>query len=176
MFIPDMYYKDVFSINYNKLKSEGIKVLIFDLDNTIRDINETIKELKEYQTRNDIKELFKELKNDFRIFIVSNNISPKKVEFYANHYEVEFVTSARKPFHRGFKKVLKVAKKNEMCAIGDQMLTDIWAAKTFGIKSVLVDRFGTCDAVFTLINRKIENMIMKKYEKNEVFKKGQYYD
>ena len=30
-----MYQKDIFSINYDKLKKIGIKVLVYDLDNTI---------------------------------------------------------------------------------------------------------------------------------------------
>ena len=32
--IPDMYQKDIFHINYKKLKKSGITCLIFDLDNT----------------------------------------------------------------------------------------------------------------------------------------------
>lgn len=176
MFVPDMYFKDVFSINYERLKELGIKVLLFDLDNTIRDINETINELKEYKTREDVKELFKRLKKDFRVVIVSNNASPKKVEFYAKYYDVDFITGACKPFHRGFKKALAFAKKEELCAIGDQLLTDILGAKTFGIKVVLVDRLGMKDAVFTLFNRKIESLIMKKYQKKGLFQKGKYYE
>ena len=34
-YIPSMYKKSIFDINYDKLKSIGIKCLIFDLDNTI---------------------------------------------------------------------------------------------------------------------------------------------
>ena len=34
-FKPNKYYKDIYSINYNKLKEEGIKCLVFDLDNTL---------------------------------------------------------------------------------------------------------------------------------------------
>ena len=34
-FIPDMYQKSIFTINYKKLKKRGIKCLLFDLDNTM---------------------------------------------------------------------------------------------------------------------------------------------
>ena len=34
-FKPDMYKKDIFEIDYQKLKDKGIKCLIFDLDNTL---------------------------------------------------------------------------------------------------------------------------------------------
>ena len=39
-YVPDMYQKDIFSINYDTLLSRGIKLLIFDLDNTIALVNE----------------------------------------------------------------------------------------------------------------------------------------
>ena len=34
-FKPDMYKKDIYEINYEKLQDLGIKYLFFDLDNTI---------------------------------------------------------------------------------------------------------------------------------------------
>ena len=33
-YIPDAYQKSIYTINYNKLKDNGIKCLLFDLDNT----------------------------------------------------------------------------------------------------------------------------------------------
>ena len=33
--IPDMYKKNIYEINYEKLKKMGKKYLFFDLDNTI---------------------------------------------------------------------------------------------------------------------------------------------
>ena len=34
-YIPDLYQKNIYEINYKNLTSRGIKFLIFDLDNTI---------------------------------------------------------------------------------------------------------------------------------------------
>ena len=34
---PNLYYKDIFSINYNYLIDNNIKYLLFDIDNTIGD-------------------------------------------------------------------------------------------------------------------------------------------
>ena len=33
-FYPDAYQKSIYTINYDKLKENGIKCLLFDLDNT----------------------------------------------------------------------------------------------------------------------------------------------
>ena len=38
-YLPDIYKKSIFDINYKKLKEESIKCLIFDLDNTIAKID-----------------------------------------------------------------------------------------------------------------------------------------
>ena len=35
LYKPDMYKKDIYSIDYKKLKSYGIKCILFDLDNTL---------------------------------------------------------------------------------------------------------------------------------------------
>ena len=41
-FKPNQYYKSIFDINYDLLKSNNIKVLIFDLDNTIMTVDEDL--------------------------------------------------------------------------------------------------------------------------------------
>ena len=32
LFVPDMYQKSIYTINYKKLKKQGIKCLLFDLN------------------------------------------------------------------------------------------------------------------------------------------------
>ena len=45
-FLPDMYQENIFKINYKKLKKQGIKCLLFDLDNTISPAKEVVLENK----------------------------------------------------------------------------------------------------------------------------------
>ena len=49
LFIPDVYQQSIYTINYKKLKKNGIKCLLFDLDNTIAPykINEPDQNVKE---------------------------------------------------------------------------------------------------------------------------------
>ena len=42
IFIPDIYQKSIYDINYNKLKKAGIKCILFDLDNNILNIQKRI--------------------------------------------------------------------------------------------------------------------------------------
>ena len=66
IFIPKMYQKNIFTINYNKLKQAGIKLLIFDLDNTLGSIDETV-------INEDTKNFLTNLATNFQIVIASNS-------------------------------------------------------------------------------------------------------
>ena len=48
LLIPDVYQKSIYSINYKKLKKNGIKCLLFDLDNTIVPCKEKEPDQKNY--------------------------------------------------------------------------------------------------------------------------------
>ena len=48
LYVPDVYKKSIYDINYNLLKEKGIKCLLFDLDNTlvpynIKEVNDKLK-------------------------------------------------------------------------------------------------------------------------------------
>ena len=36
IFIPDVYQKSIYTINYEKLYEDGIRCLLFDLDNIVK--------------------------------------------------------------------------------------------------------------------------------------------
>ncbi len=167
---PNMYQKDIQSIPYQKLKKMGIKCLIFDLDNTIALIDQ--KKITE-----ETKKLLTDLKKDFIIVIISNNIK-SRVQSYANYLDCDFVATAMKPLSRGFRKIKKKYhfQKDEMCMIGDQIVTDIYGGNRYGMFTVLVDPLGEKDLKITSINRFIERKILNDYQKKNIMKKGEYYE
>ena len=167
---PDIYQKNIFDINYNKLYKNKIKCLIFDLDNTLALIDE--KKCPE-KTR----ELVMDLKKKFKVVIISNNIE-KRIFPYKEELELDAVSLAMKPLTVGLSKIKKKYRlnKSEMVMIGDQLLTDVLSAKLYGIKSCLVEPLGKKDLKITGLNRKIEDIILKKYEKNKIFERGKFYE
>ena len=100
-FYPNMYQKSIHNINYKKLKKIGIKCLVFDLDNTIALIDQ-------HMITDETKNLLINLKNDFQVVIISNNIT-KRVKTYANYLDCDFVANATKPLSKGYKKIKKKA-------------------------------------------------------------------
>ena len=42
LYVPDIYQENIYKINYDNLLSRGIKCLLFDLDNTLVTIRESL--------------------------------------------------------------------------------------------------------------------------------------
>ena len=170
-FIPDIYQKSIYDIDYKKLKKNGIKCLIFDLDNTIAPIN-----VKKPTKK--LKDLIEELKDmKFKIIIVSNSLK-SRVEPFKDLLCVDSAYLSCKPLKKKYKKIMKIYhfKENQIASIGDQLLTDIWGVNKMNFVSILVNPIGTTDYALTKINRIIEPFIYKKLEKRELLKKGKYYE
>lgn len=170
-FVPDMYQKSVFTINYNKLKSNGIKCLLFDLDNTLvpPSINEPTDK---------VKELFIELKDmGFKIIIVSNS-GKKRLAPFKEQLHVDCSASSMKPSKKKFIKIMNLLNYNisEIAMIGDQFMTDILGGNRVGIFTILVNPISKKDFYFTVPNRKLESFIVKKLSKKGLFTRGVYYE
>lgn len=169
IFRPKMYKKNIFEIDYQKLKDLGITCLVFDLDNTLGLIDHK-------RCPRNSKKLIKELQKDFLVLISSNN-TRDRIEPYLKDLGIGGVAWSMKPSTRGLSKIKKLynLKKKEMCMIGDQIVTDVLAGNRFKIYTVLVDPLGDKDLKITGINRKLEAKIVKRYEKKGLFERGKYY-
>lgn len=169
IFKPDIYKKSIFDIDYQKLKDEGIKCLIFDLDNTLGLIEHKRCPLKS-------KRLINKLKKDFLIVICSNN-TLKRIKPYVEELDIYGASFSLKPSIKGLFTIRRKynLKKCEMVMIGDQIVTDIFSGNRFGIKTILVDPMGEKDLKITSLNRKIEKLIVNNYKKKGLFERGKYY-
>ena len=168
--IPTMYQKSIYDINYNKLKDNGIKCLLFDLDNTCvgyHDNNPT----------KELKELFLNLTNmDFKVILFSN--SPSKILNYFSTLDIELHPSSKKPFKKSFQGILEKYQyqAKEVYIIGDQLFTDILGANRVGINSCLVDPLTDDDLIFTKISRGGEALVYNEFARKKILKRGKYYE
>ena len=153
-YIPKLYKKDVCNVNYKLLESLGIKCLIFDLDNTLMGIDD------EYPS-DKVCDLIKILKKKFEIWILSNNSDRKRLDKVANVLKIDYISNYN---------------PNEVCIIGDQIMTDILGGNKLGIYTVLLEPIGVKDLKITSINRILEKRNIAKMEKLGVFKKGEFYE
>ena len=169
-YLPKQYYKDICSVSYDKLKQNGITCLLFDLDNTLATMEETMPNQK-------VKDLFEMLKKDFQIVIVSNSFK-KRVLPFATILGVDYIAFAKKPFGFSIRKIMKKYNVTpaQIAIIGDQFMTDMALGNKKGIWTIFVDALGLKDLKVTSFNRKLENKIMKKYQQQQLFERGDYYE
>ena len=167
--IPDMYKKNIYEINYEKLKKMGKKYLFFDLDNTI------ISYLQNKPTKEN-KILFDKLKKmGFEVFIFSNSPS-NRLEPFEKELNVKAFSESMKPLKKGYKKVLNMYDKDKCVFIGDQIMTDVIGAKRNGLYVIFIDRINNKEPIYTKFWRFFEFFVLKRYERKKYLVKGKYYD
>lgn len=170
-FMPDEYQKSIYTIDYKKLKTIGIRCLLFDLDNTLVPC-------KVDKPTKKVKDLFAELEEmGFKVIIISNS-SKKRLTPFKEGLNVDTAALALKPRKDKYEKIIKEynLKTIEIAAIGDQLVTDILGANKMGIRSILVNPISNVDFFATYFNRFLEKRIMKLLEKKDLFKKGEYFE
>lgn len=168
--IPKMYAKDIYSLDYDFLKKKKITNLIFDIDNTILPVNDV-------SVSATLKEFFKKIeKKGFNICILSNNNKDRVIPV-AKELETGYLFKADKPYRKAFDRALVAldANKQTTAMIGDQMLTDIKGANEYGIYSILVEPVSDKYDIKTGTSRILQNLMMKRLEKNNNFKRYDYY-
>lgn len=171
MYIPDIYQKSIYAIDYQKLTNRGIKCLLFDLDNTMVPISMKAPNKK-------LKDFVHELKQKgFKVIIFSNS-NKKRLLPFKNELEVDCSASSNKPKPKKFLQVLKIYgyAVSEVAIIGDQLLTDVLGGNRVGITTILVNPISTKDFFWTRFSRRKEAKIMQKLRDNDLFTKGRYYE
>ena len=144
LFIPDVYAQSIYTINYKKLKKNGIKCLLFDLDNTIASY-------KTKEPDQKVKELIARLEEDFKVIIISNS-NKNRLRPFKEKLNIDVAFSSKKPLKGKYKKILSLYKFriDEVACIGDQLLTDILGANRMGFTSILVNRVAKYEMFFIL--------------------------
>ena len=131
-FKPDIEASSVYEVDFDRLFDEGIRGLIFDIDNTLvahdAPCNEKSDEL-----------MSKLLNKGFKIFILSNN-DEDRVKLFVENIKIDYIHKAGKPSVKNYDAALEKMdlKKEETVAIGDQLFTDCLGAKNAGIKFIKV--------------------------------------
>lgn len=170
VYVPDIYQENIYKIDYEILKSRGIKCLFFDLDNTLVKIKEVI-------PREETKELFSQLKEQgFKILITSNSISTR-VKPFAEELKIDYISSCKKPRINKIEQYIKSSKfgLDEIAIIGDSMIDDVVCGNTIGITTILLDQISKMEFPIARLKRIKEKKIQKKLRDKNLFTKGRYY-
>lgn len=155
---PNLIVNQVTCITPGQLKIWDVQGLILDIDNTLTTHDNPIP--------NDGVAAWLSLMQDsgMKMIVLSNN-SKERVEPFAKVLGLDFISNGKKPLHSGFKRCEEALgiSCQDLCMIGDQLLTDIWGGRMAGCKTVLVRPIQLEDMIFFKAKRSLERVILKNF-------------
>ena len=119
-FYPESYVASAYTIDFEKMYEEGVRGLIFDIDNTLVPHGAP--------ADNRAVGLFARLREiGFDTCLISNNQEPR-VKPFADGVGSRYVHDAHKPSTKNYKKAMELMGTDERTTvfIGDQLFTDVW--------------------------------------------------
>ena len=131
-FFPEKETRSTYLIPYRRLYKQGIRGIIFDIDNTLVP--------PDAPADRRCMALFRILhRMGFRTCVVSNN-NQERVRAFAEKAGTSYVASALKPLRKGYEEAMELmgTVPENTLSVGDQIFTDIWGANRLGIHSILV--------------------------------------
>lgn len=157
LFKPTLAFNTILDVTPNILKKMGVSGLILDVDNTLTTHDNP-------RPADGVLDWIAMIKqHGYKLIILSNNTA-ERVKPFADMLGLSFVPDGGKPLRRGYKQAVCElgVPKNKVCAIGDQIFTDILGANLTGIKSVFVFPIEPESSAFFKIKRTAERPFLPK--------------
>ena len=158
--VPEYRFDHFNDVTAEFLVSIGVHGVLLDIDNTLEPYEHSL------PGEHVIKWLESLEAVGIRTAIVSNN-DANRVELFNKKIGMPAYSKAGKPFAKNLKKAMADigTTTNNTIFMGDQILTDVWAAHNAGIRAILVPPINDRKDVLTRFKRVLEKPILKKYEK-----------
>ena len=159
-FYPGAYLESAYEIPYETYYREGIRGVIFDIDNT----------LVPHGAPADLRaaELFARLREaGFHTCLLSNNKKPRVAPF-AGAVGSEYICKAGKPGRAGYREAMRRMGTSERSTlfVGDQLFTDVYGANRLGIRTVLVRPIHPKEEIQNVLKRKLERIVLWFYRRS----------
>lgn len=160
---PDYYVGTVFDIDLDLLWSTGIRSLLLDLDNTIVAFQDSLPSAAIHDWVGVAQ------RKGFGVCIVSNSYRGR-VQLVGDALGIPYVHMAKKPFRIGVVAAVGMLSglPGETIMIGDQIFTDVLAARLAGVKALLVDPITQKDFFMTKIYRTFEYFVKRNLVKERM--------
>lgn len=160
-FFPDATAKSTYDIDFEALYAQGIRGILFDIDNTLVPHGAPADARAEA--------LFARLKAiGFNCCLISNNKEARVLMFNKN-INVNYIYNAHKPSRTGYEQAMKLmgTNKTNTVFIGDQLFTDVYGAKRTGIRNILVSPIHPKEEIQIVFKRKLEKIVLYFYKKQK---------
>jgi len=143
-YVPDVYQKNIYLIDYSRLLRAGVKLISFDVDDTVAMMEEPIPPEKTVR-------LFRRLKGmGFQLVLMSNNKSKMRSNIFSSILNTDYISNAGKPGEDAFRECQNLyylqhhewIQPQQMAHVGNNLIKDIGGGNAFGEITCLVRRMG----------------------------------
>lgn len=158
--VPEYKFDKFNDVTAEFLLSLGIKGVLLDIDNTLEPYEHALPGEHVLLWLKSLSD------NGIRTAIVSNN-NRERVELFNKEIGMPAYAKAGKPFKKNLLKAMSDigTDSSNTAFIGDQILTDVWAAHNAGLLAILVPPINDKRDIFTRFKRWLEKPIQKKYDR-----------
>ena len=132
---PHVFVPDVTHITPALLKELGVAGLLLDIDGTLM-------ETRDAMPAQPVLDWLEEMKSaGVALYILSNNRHRDRVQAFAQAVDLPWQNLAGKPGKRGFYLAAERLglPPEKLALVGDQTFTDMWGARRWGCKGILVE-------------------------------------
>lgn len=160
--MPDYRFSTFNEATPQFLASIGVRGIILDIDNTLEPYEHP-------EPGEHVIAWIEELRRvGISAAIVSNN-EKERVELFNKELGLSAYYKAKKPFKKNILNAIADMNISRDGAIlmGDQIFTDVWAARNAGIRAILVPPINDKRDFFTKFKRLLERPILFRYERRK---------
>lgn len=131
--LPDYYFGDIYQITPEFLLGIGARAVIADIDNTLVTYDDP-------EPTEDVLRWFDKLRGaGLRVAFVSNN-TPERVGRFCASLDCFASADSGKPSVKAYRRAAEAlgVEIRDCAVVGDQLFTDVLAAKRLGMKALIV--------------------------------------
>lgn len=161
LFYPNDDVSSTYRIDFARLYEEGIRGVIFDIDNTLVPHGEPADEQS--------LALFAHLRGlGMKTCLISNNKEPR-VKPFAQAVGSIYVSDSHKPSVKNYRLAMERMGTNESNTVfvGDQLFTDVFGANRAGIYSILVQPIHPKEEIQIVLKRYLERIVLYFYKRRK---------
>lgn len=154
---PDLVFRDLMQVDFSKLAGQGIRLVMLDVDNTLALHGS-------YQADDYAREVIRRIMSAGLSCHLVTNATWHRARQYAKTLDLPLSARANKPSIRAIRRVsrLSAVSIGQCAMIGDQLLTDILAARRAGCLAILVSPRSIHESFGVKFKRILERSILNR--------------
>lgn len=154
-FFPDKTVEAVIDIDFEALKRQGFRVILLDIDNTLVPHGTHSADESALKIRDT-------LDNIGMAPVVCSNAKSERLFSFSGSLDVECIKDAKKPAPHAINDFMQRndIKADEIIMIGDQLITDVLAARRAGIPVILCEPISKKEVFYVRLKRPLERLLV----------------